>query len=87
MGYKLLITSLAPYGIIDIPAVLVASGLGVQVGQAVLLRFVVSAQWHEVSEVLVCGLKTYAQFILPALLVASVIEVLVTPLFIDPATI
>ena len=80
LGCGVLIASLAPHGIIEIPAVLLASGLGVQVGHAMLLRF--TGQRHEVRNVLECGLKIYVRWILPALLVASVIEVLVTPLFI-----
>lgn len=83
LGYGVLIASLAPHGVLEIPAMLLASGLGVQVGHAVLLRF--TEQRHEVRNVLECGLKIYARWILPALLVASVIEVLVTPLFIELA--
>lgn len=72
--------ALAPHGVIELPALLLASGLGFRVALAVVRRLI----GHDVrpGQELKNGLLIYAKFILPALFIAAIIETFVTPLVI-----
>jgi stage II sporulation protein M len=83
LGYHVLLAGLLPHGIIEIPAILLASGLGIHIGYTVLQHL--AGQKSEVRVTLMNGLMIYVRLILPALLLASIIEVLVTPPLIELA--
>lgn len=74
------IAGLVPHGIIEVPAFLLAAALGFRVGGAVFRR-VLGKEAHPAQE-LKKGLSMYAKVVLPALLIASAIEVFVTPALI-----
>lgn len=74
------VAALAPHGVIEIPALLLASALGLRVAGAVIKRITgrpANPGWEFKN-----GLVVYAKFVLPALFVAAVIEVFITPLLI-----
>lgn len=93
LGYAGLLAGLLPHGIIEIPAVVMATALGLAIGfQA--LRWV-SGRQSQVRHYLRRGLQLYLKWLLPALFIAALIEVFVTPSiaavfavrrFIDPFT-
>jgi stage II sporulation protein M len=76
-GLEYTVATIAPHGVIEIPMLLLATALGFMVGLE-------SLKWARRRESLVksqllAGLKLYVKVILPGLVVASVIEVFVTP--------
>ena len=76
-GLVLLIAGLAPHGIIEIPAFLFSSALGIGVGHQVYKY--ITRQESAVKFHLSYSLNFFYKWIVPALLVASLIEVFVTP--------
>lgn len=78
VGYGAILASLAPHGIIEIPMLLLASALGLSVGRESLNRL--QGRKSQVRSRLIGGLKVYAKWVLPGLLVAAAIEAFITPL-------
>lgn len=74
------IALIAPHGIIEVPAILLASALGFRVAEAVIWR--IAGRPASPSREFKAGLSLYVKVVLPSLLVAAVIEAFVTPLFI-----
>jgi len=79
-GWRYVMASFIPHGVIEIPVVLLATALGFTVGME-------SARWLARKESRVRlrlsdGLKVYLRWILPGLAIAAIIEVFVTPLVI-----
>lgn len=74
------VAALAPHGVIEIPALLLAAALGFRVAGAVMGRMI-GRPTHPGLD-FKNGLVVYAKFVLPALFVAAVIEVFITPLLI-----
>lgn len=79
-GWRYVMASFIPHGVIEIPVVLLATALGFTVGME-------SAKWLARKESRVRlrlsdGLKVYLRWILPGLAIAAIIEVFVTPLVI-----
>lgn len=72
------VPGLVPHGIIEVPALLLASALGFRVALAVIRRIL--GRPAQPGRELKIGLAIYAKVILPALLVASAIEAFVTPM-------
>jgi uncharacterized membrane protein SpoIIM required for sporulation len=79
-GWKYVVASFVPHGVIEIPVILLAAALGLTVGME-------SVRWlarkdSRVRLRLSDGLKVYVRWILPGLGVAAIIEVFVTPFVI-----
>ena len=77
MGMTNVILSLLPHGIIEIPAFLFTCALGISLG----LESFRSLLFHQgnVKGQVLFGLKLYFRILLPAFLLAAVIEVFVSP--------
>jgi stage II sporulation protein M len=77
VGPAVLLAGILPHGIIEIPAFLFSAALGIAVGRQVfkfLMREESSARIH-----LAYALNFFYKWIIPALLLASIIEVFITP--------
>jgi stage II sporulation protein M len=79
-GWRYVMASFVPHGVIEIPLILLAAALGFTVGME-SLKWLVRRE-SQVKLQLSNGLKVYVRWILPGLAVAAIIEVLVTPLLI-----
>jgi stage II sporulation protein M len=79
-GWKYVMASFVPHGVIEIPVILLAAALGFTVGME-SFKWLVRRE-SRVKLQLSNGLKVYVRWILPGLAVAAIIEVLVTPLLI-----
>jgi len=79
-GWRYVIASFVPHGVIEIPVILLAAALGLTVGME-SLKWLVRRE-SRVKLQLSNGLRVYVRWILPGLAVAAIIEVLVTPLLI-----
>jgi len=79
-GWRYVMASFLPHGVIEIPVILLAAALGFTVGME-SLKWLVRRE-SRVKLQLSNGLKVYVRWILPGLAVAAIIEVLVTPLLI-----
>ncbi|MFC1845899.1 stage II sporulation protein M [Chloroflexota bacterium] len=81
IGFIPIIASLAPHGIIEIPALILSTSLGFVVGMEVI-KFIARKR-SQVKATLKQSLILYARWILPGLIVAAIIEVFITPLTIS----
>ncbi|MDO8691700.1 MAG: stage II sporulation protein M [Dehalococcoidia bacterium] len=79
-GPEMVIRALAPHGVLEVPALLLATSLGFRVALAVWKRLL-GRDGHPGLE-LRNGLAVYAKLVLPALFVAAAVESFVTPLVI-----
>ena len=79
-GWRYVIASFVPHGVIEIPVILLAAALGLTVGME-SLKWLIRRE-SRVKLQLSNGLKVYVRWILPGLAIAAIIEVLVTPLLI-----
>ena len=79
-GWRYAIASFLPHGVIEIPVILLATALGLTVGME-SLKWLIRRE-SRVKSQLSDSLKVYLRWILPALAVAAIIEVFVTPLVI-----
>ena len=80
-GVGVAVAALAPHGIIEIPALLLASALGFLVSRATVRR--IMGREDRPGKELKRSLTLFLQIVLPALLVASAVEAFVTPLLIQ----
>jgi stage II sporulation protein M len=80
MGIGLIIASLAPHGIIEIPALIFATALGTMIGFE-SLKYLIGRK-SNVKLQLRQSLIIYARWILIALFVAALIEAFITPLLV-----
>jgi len=79
-GWRYVMASFVPHGVIEIPVILLATALGLTVGME-SLKWLVRRESRVKLQLSNC-LKVYLRWILPGLAVAAIIEVFVTPLFI-----
>ncbi|MFW6118106.1 MAG: stage II sporulation protein M [Chloroflexota bacterium] len=79
-GWTYVMASFVPHGVIEIPVILLSAALGFTVGME-SLKWLIRRE-SRVKLQLSNGLKVYVKWILPGLVVAAIIEVLVTPLLI-----
>ncbi|MBI4294721.1 MAG: stage II sporulation protein M [Chloroflexi bacterium] len=79
-GYGVVIAGLAPHGVIEVPLIVLASGIGIKVGLE-SLAWLKGAR-SKVKSQLASGLKTYVKWVLPGLTLAATIEVFITPLVV-----
>jgi stage II sporulation protein M len=79
-GWRYVMASFVPHGVIEIPVILLATALGLTVGMESLKWL--ARRESRVKLQLSDSLKVYLRWILPGLAVAAIIEVFVTPLLI-----
>jgi stage II sporulation protein M len=77
-GLAFVMAALVPHGIIEIPLIVLASGLGLYVGRQ-SLRWLMKRD-GPVKASLTDGLRIYVKWIMPGLAIASVVETFMTPL-------
>jgi stage II sporulation protein M len=79
-GWRYVIASFVPHGVIEIPVILLATALGLTLGLE-SLKWLLRRESRVKLQLSDC-LKVYLRLILPGLAVAAIIEVFVTPLLI-----
>jgi stage II sporulation protein M len=79
-GWRYVIASFVPHGVIEIPVILLATALGLTLGME-SLKWLLRRESRVKLQLSDC-LKVYLRLILPGLAVAAIIEVFVTPLLI-----
>jgi len=79
-GWRYVIASFVPHGVIEIPVILLATALGLTIGME-SLKWLVRRESRVKLQLSDC-LKVYLRWILPGLAVAAIIEAFVTPLLI-----
>ncbi len=67
-----------PHGIIEVPMVLISSGIGLRLGHVMYLSL--KGGQNDIRGELKSGIRFYMRVIVPLLFVASIIETFVTPL-------
>lgn len=77
-GWRYVIASFVPHGVIEIPVILLATALGLTLGMG-SLNWLLRRESQVKLQLSRC-LKVYWRLILPGLAIAAIIEVLVTPL-------
>ena len=77
------LAGIVPHGIIEIPCMLLSAAIGLRVGASAVRRLL-GRPASPVAE-LAAGLRFMARIIVPALLLAALIETYVTPIFISLA--
>lgn len=70
--------SLAPHGVLEVPAILLAAGLGMRLGAEVACHL--AGRPSQVGQRLRLSLAVYWRICLPAFLMAAIVEVAITPL-------
>jgi stage II sporulation protein M len=80
LGCGVIAASLTPHGIIEIPALVLSSALGLKIGWESLKYL--TRQKSSVKAQLQQGIRVYFKWILVSLFCAAIIEVFITPLFI-----
>ena len=81
LGYDTIVASLLPHGIIEIPVLVLSVAFGLSIG-AEVWKFIIR-QKSAVKEQLKYCLMFYAKWLILALLIAAIIEVVITPLIIS----
>jgi stage II sporulation protein M len=79
-GWRYVMASFVPHGVIEIPVILLATALGLTVGME-SFKWLVRRESRIKLQLSDC-LKVYLRWILPGLAIAAIIEVFVTPLLI-----
>ncbi len=79
-GYGVIAASLIPHGIIEIPALVLSTALGLMIGME-SLKYIIKRK-SMVRTQLRYGLKVYLKWILIGLFIAAIIEVFITPQFV-----
>jgi len=79
-GWRYVMASFVPHGVIEIPVIVLGTALGLTVGVE-SLKWLVRRESRVRLQLSDC-LKVYLRWILPGLAVAAIIEVFVTPLLI-----
>jgi len=79
-GWRYVIASFVPHGVIEIPVILLATALSLTLGME-SLKWLLRRESRVKLQLSDC-LKVYLRWILPGLAVAAIIEVFVTPLLI-----
>lgn len=79
-GWRYVIASFVPHGVIEIPVILLVTALGLTVGME-SLKWLVRRESRVKLQLSYC-LRIYLRWILPGLAIAAIIEVFVTPLLI-----
>ena len=83
LGYGIVVASLLPHGIIEIPVLVFSAALGLSIG-AEAWKYLIR-QKSQVKNQMKFSLVIYFRWLILALLVAAIIEVFITPLIITSA--
>lgn len=81
VGYGLIVGSLAPHGIIEIPLLVLSTSLGLSIGME-SLKYLMK-QNSIVKTQIGLSIKLYTKWILTGLIFAALIEVFLTPLIVS----
>ena len=68
-----------PHGIVEIPVLVVGSAIGLKIGMTVIIK--VFKKQGKIKPEIKDGLNFFIKIMLPLVLIASAIEVFITPLF------
>ncbi len=79
-GMLFILLALVPHGIIELPMVFLAAGIGLRLGHQVLAALL--GRPTEIKKEFKDGIRFYFRWIVPLLFVAAVIETFITPLFL-----
>ena len=79
MGMLVTLALLIPHGILEIPAILISTSYGLDLGIASFRRL--RGEDVDLNEALIKNLKKFVRIPLPMLLVAALIETYITPMF------
>lgn len=77
-GTLFVIAALLPHGIIEVPMILISSGIGLRLGHEMYLSF--SGARTDIKQELKQGIRFYIRRIVPLLFIAAIVETTVTPL-------
>lgn len=77
---SVIIGSLAPHGIIEIPLLVFSTSLGLAIGSE-MLRYI-TRQSSQVKLTYAYALRLYLRWMIPLFLVAAIIEVFITPIIV-----
>lgn len=81
LGYGIVVASLVPHGIIEIPVLVFSAALGLSIG-AEVWKFIIR-QKSQVKNQLKFSVFFYFRWLILALFIAAIIEVFITPLIIS----
>lgn len=79
-GLSFVLLAIIPHGLIELPMIFISVAIGVRIGLTTLAKL--RGQTVSVKQEITAGVAVFLRFVAPLLLVASVIETFVTPLFI-----
>jgi stage II sporulation protein M len=79
-GLSFVLLAIIPHGLIELPMIFLSVAIGVRIGLTTLARL--RGQTVSVKQEITAGVAVFLRFVAPLLLVASVIETFVTPMFI-----
>ena len=79
-GFLFILIALVPHGIIELPMVFLAAGIGLRLGHQVLAALL--GRPTEIKREFKDGIRFYFHWIVPLLFVAAVIETFITPLLL-----
>ena len=77
-GVLFVVAATLPHGIIEVPMVLISSGIGLRLGHVMYLSL--KGVQNDVRSELKSGIRFFMRVIVPLLFVASIVETFVTPL-------
>lgn len=80
-GLLFILLALVPHGIIELPMVFLAAGIGLRLGHQVLAALL--GRPTEIKKEFKDGIRFYFHWIVPLLFVAAVIETFITPLLLS----
>ncbi|WP_129598927.1 stage II sporulation protein M [Methanohalophilus profundi] len=79
-GLLFVLLAIIPHGLIELAMIFISVAIGVRIGLTTLAKL--RGQTVSVKQEITAGVAVFLRFVAPLLLVASVIETFVTPLFI-----
>ncbi len=77
----LFLKALLPHGIIELPVILISASIGLKVGKNIFLKLF--KKESKIKEELTKGVEFFLKILFPLLIIASLCEVFVTPLFLE----
>ncbi|MDD5472914.1 MAG: stage II sporulation protein M [Candidatus Methanoperedens sp.] len=77
-GVLFVLAALVPHGIIEVPMILISSGIGLRLGYVMYLS--IRGAKTDIKQEFMQGIMFYIKVVMPLIFVAAVIETFVTPL-------
>jgi|Deesub1362A_J573_1020465.scaffolds.fasta_scaffold00125_38 stage II sporulation protein M len=81
VGIGKVFLAIIPHGILEVPAIILASAFGVWLGKKFYLR-VFKGQQVNMSALVKYSIKRFVKIIIPLLLIAAIVETFITPLIV-----